>query len=260
MNNLTLRRLDIAGLIQRNPATLPLVGASTAALIWCIKDYRAFLALGPGGVPYNIFGWAAITILVRPFALSENDATWTGDYPPEGAHQDILDLEERKGGRAKLAGIAPHRQMTQKAPDPMKAPLNELFNEMVKNHPKLLETKRSLYEKHHDAIFVQSNLLQDPNSSIPASARISRGEIGHIHHDASVHLYFSPADAKVLIEKNWAERHRLARTKPFLGRVNMFGVAGTYLMIYGPRDEGELETMKTILENSVKFMTGVEQI
>lgn len=40
----------------------------------------------------------------------------------------------------------------------------------------------------------------------------------------------------------------------------MFNVAGTYLMIYGPRDEGELETMKTILENSVKFMTGVEEL
>ncbi|KAL5325313.1 hypothetical protein ACEPPN_006438 [Leptodophora sp. 'Broadleaf-Isolate-01'] len=260
MNTLTLRRLDIPGLIQRNPAALPLVGASTAALIWCIKDYRAFLALGPGGVPYNIFGWAAITILVRPFALSEKDATWTGDYPSEGAHQHILDLEDRKGGRAKLAGIAPHRQMTQKAPDSIKEPLNELFNEMVKSHPKLLETKRSLYEKHHDAIFVRSNLLQDPNSSIPETARIARGEIGHIHYDASVHLYFSPADAKILIEKNWAERHRMARTKPFLGRVNMFNVAGTYLMIYGPRDEGELETMKTILENSVKFMTGVEEL
>lgn len=131
---------------------------------------------------------------------------------------------------------------------------------MVKSHPKLLETKRSLYEKHHDAIFVRSNLLQDPNSSIPETARIARGEIGHIHYDASVHLYFSPADAKILIEKNWAERHRMARTKPFLGRVNMFNVAGTYLMIYGPRDEGELETMKTILENSVKFMTGVEEL
>lgn len=40
----------------------------------------------------------------------------------------------------------------------------------------------------------------------------------------------------------------------------MFGVAGTYLMIYGPRDEEELETMRTILENSVKFMTGVDNL
>lgn len=40
----------------------------------------------------------------------------------------------------------------------------------------------------------------------------------------------------------------------------MFGVAGTYLMIYGPRDEGELETMRTILKNSVKFMTGIEDL
>ncbi|KAG4425313.1 hypothetical protein IFR04_001463 [Cadophora malorum] len=264
MKNLSLRRLDtaqLADLVRKNPGiTIPLVGASTAVLIWCIKDYQDFLALGPGGVPYNIFGWAAITILVRPFALNEKDATWTGDYPSEGAHQEILGLPPRKGGRAKLSGIAPHRQMTQKAPESMKAPLKELFDDIVKKHPKVLETKRSLYEKHHDAIFVQSSLLLDPLSPIPQTARISRGEIGHIHHDASVHLYFSRADAKILIEKNWAERHRLARTKPFLGRVNMFGVAGTYLMIYGPRDEGELETMRTILKNSVKFMTGIEDL
>ncbi|KAL2062050.1 hypothetical protein VTL71DRAFT_6316 [Oculimacula yallundae] len=262
MNSLTFRRSDIASFIHRSPAmiTIPFIGVSTAALIWCVKDYRAFLALGRGGIPYNIFGWALITIFVRPFALSENDATWTGDYPSKGAHQDILDLEERKGERAKMAGIAPHRQMTQNAHESMKAPLAKIFDEMVKKHPELLETKRSLYEKHHDAIFVQSNLLQDSSSTIPAPARISRGEIGHIHADASVHLYFSPADAKVLIDKRWAERHRLARTKPFLGKVNMFGVAGTYLLVCGPRDEGELETMRTILENSVKFMTGVEEL
>ncbi|KAK0105069.1 hypothetical protein ONS95_004567 [Cadophora gregata] len=264
MNKLTVQSLDptrLADFVHKSPAiTIPLVGASTAVVIWCIKDYGAFLALGRGGVPYNIFGWAVITILVRPFALGVKEVTWTGDYPSEGAHQQILDLPPRSGGRAKVAGIAPHRQMTQNAPESMKAPLKEAFDNIVKKHPKLLETKRSLYEKHHDAIFVQSGFLQDPDSPIPQTARVSRGEIGHIHHDASVHLYFSPADAKLLIEKNWAERHRLARMKPFLGRVNMFSVAGTYLMIYGPRDEGELETMRIILENSVKFMTGVEDL
>lgn len=122
MNNLTPQQVDVTELIRRSPTiTIPLVGVFTASLIWCIRDYRAFIALGPGGVPYNVFGWALITIFVRPFALSEKDATWTGDYPSEGAHQEILDLEERMGGRAKLAGIAPHRQMTQKSPDSMKA-------------------------------------------------------------------------------------------------------------------------------------------
>lgn len=40
----------------------------------------------------------------------------------------------------------------------------------------------------------------------------------------------------------------------------MFGVAGTYLMVYGPRDEGELKVVKTLLENSVRFMTGIEEL
>ena len=144
MNNLTLRRLDpahLADLARKSPAiAIPLAGASTAFLIWCIKDYRAFLALGPGGVPYNIVGWTAITILVRPFALSEKNATWTGDYPSEGAHQDILNLPPRKGGRAKLSGIAPHRQMTQKAPESMKAVGQALSNTETASSHDLADT------------------------------------------------------------------------------------------------------------------------
>lgn len=30
-------------------------------------------------------------------------------------------------------------------------------------------------------------------------------------------------------------------------------------MIYGPRDDGELEVLATILRNSIRFMTGVEE-
>lgn len=138
--------------------------------------------------------------------------------------------------------------------------MREVFDDTVAKHPSLLEKKRSLYEKHHDAIFVHPSLLQDPASGVPATARVSRGEIGHVHEDGSFHLYFSPADTKVLIEKNWVERHRLARTKPFLGVMNLFSVAGTYVMVYGPRDEGELDVTRVLLENSVKFMTGREEL
>jgi len=30
---------------------------------WAYVDYRRWLALGPGGVPYNLYGWAQVTWL-----------------------------------------------------------------------------------------------------------------------------------------------------------------------------------------------------
>ena len=78
--------------------------------------------------------------------------------------------------------------------------------------------------------------------------------------DGSVHLYHPAADARVLIEKCWAERHRLARRMPFFPSFQYVSHVGeTYLMIYGPRDDGELEVLATILRNSIRFMTGVEE-
>lgn len=123
-----------------------------------------------------------------------------------------------------------------------------------------MESKLSLYERHDQALFVHSSLVKDAKSAIPDTARISRGEIGHVHNDTSCHLYLAPADARIVIEKGWAERHRLARTTPFLGKMNLYNIGGTYLMIYGPRNEDELLVLKTILRNSVRFMTGCESV
>lgn len=74
-------------------------------------------------------------------------------------------------------------------------------------------------------------------------------------------MYVSPADARVLIDKCWAERHRLARKIPFFpGYQRMLHLGSTYLLIYGPRDEAEMEVLAVILQSSIRFMTGVEHI
>lgn len=84
-------------------------------------DYQKYLALGPGGPPYNIKGWAMITFMIRPFALSYQSRLSTVDYPREGTSVHIDSLPERKGERARTGGIAPHRQLTQHAPESMRS-------------------------------------------------------------------------------------------------------------------------------------------
>ncbi|KAH7018587.1 uncharacterized protein B0I36DRAFT_298276 [Microdochium trichocladiopsis] len=255
----------------RWPVVATSVGTSLLAAFaaWCYHDYQEYLALGPGGPPYSLRGWAWITFGIRPFALSKSGATLVADYPNSGAHDDICQLPKRQGDRALLGGIAPHRQLSQRAPRNMEVYLTNLLNNAAKQYPDSLKIKKSLYERHHDALFVAPSLLQQqawPPSSTdeaccapPECAHIARGEIGHVHPDLSVHLYLSPADARQVIEKTWAERHRLA--VPTTSWVkNKYAIADTYLMIYGPRDESEMEVLSIILANSIRYMTGKENV
>lgn len=113
----------------------------------------------------------------------------------------------------------------------------------------------SLYERHHPALFLCQDVLKSASSGLPNTAIVARGEIGHFHPDLSVHLYVSPADARTLIEKGWAERHRLAVPKTSWVK-NQYAVADTYLMVYGPRDEAEVECLQKMLIASMSFMSG----
>ncbi len=129
---------------------------------------------------------------------------------------------------------------------------------IVEQNTSLLESKLSHYEKHNPAIYVHPSLMSQRSPKLPKIAIVAQGEIGHIHPDTSFHLYFNPADAKVVIEKGWGERHRLARTQPwyFGWKKNLFGIGPSYILLYGPRDQAELVVAKVLLYASARFMTG----
>ncbi|PNH27872.1 hypothetical protein VD0002_g2782 [Verticillium dahliae] len=109
------------------------------ATTWAIKDYNAYIALGPGGPPNNFFGWAIVNIAVRPFCSTKAKATFTDDYPKHGAHNNIESLPRRRGPRASVAGLVPHRQVTQRAPETMRTPVSNLFENAASENPDILE-------------------------------------------------------------------------------------------------------------------------
>jgi hypothetical protein len=113
---------QIHGLKMNSPLTAATIGTGLLAsfAVWCYKDYQDYLALGPGGPPYNVKGWAWITFAIRPFALGKSGATLVEDYSEHGAHESIQNLPVRRGERALLGGIAPHHQMSQRAPEVMR--------------------------------------------------------------------------------------------------------------------------------------------
>lgn len=132
-----------------------------------------------------------------------------------------------------------------------------LFTSVALNNPQLLQQRVSGFERHHFALFLHPSVLAKP-SNLPETAIVSRGELGHIHSETSLHLYFSPADAKVIVEKGWAQRHRCARTQPwwFGGGKHMWKIGDTFLIVYAPRNEEELDVLATLIKASASFMSG----
>jgi phospholipase/carboxylesterase len=81
----------------------------------------------------------------------------------------------------------------------------------------------------------------------PAAFMIGR-EFAHLHprEDGSLHMVLDPATHRLAMEAGWAERHPLA---------GKFAPAGT-VMIYGPRDAAELETVCLLVLQSHRFASG----
>ncbi|OCT53367.1 hypothetical protein CLCR_10510 [Cladophialophora carrionii] len=240
---------------------IALVLAVFSGIYWCIQDYRFFLSLGRGGPQYNAVGWFKVHIMTRPFTLAQQDQTWTGDYPDDGARKEIMALPIRQGPRPIIRGIAPQRQFDQRPEPEMNLRVLDIFSSFVKANPHLLQERLSHAEKHNLALFVHPSLMSKPDN-LPEVAPIFKGEIGHVHGESSLHLYFSPADAKIIIEKGWAERHRCARTQPwwFGGIKAMWGIGDSFLIVYAPRNEAELDVLKTLIRASAMWMTGEQPI
>jgi hypothetical protein len=99
-----------------------IVGSAVVLLFVALQDYREFKALGPGGTPYNVFGWLFVTLVLRPLSLSRNGTTRYDDYDMKDGpvSEGLLDLPKREGHKPLVMGIAPQRQMSQQAPESMR--------------------------------------------------------------------------------------------------------------------------------------------
>lgn len=81
--------------------------------------------------------------------------------------------------------------------------------------------------------------------AVPTLIAKCKREVAHIHEsDVSGHLLLPFADAKVVIEKGWGERHRMTGSALIpLG----------YTMLYQPRNTEELDTFMRIFEAGIEY-------
>ena len=71
-------------------------------------------------------------------------------------------------------------------------------------------------------------------------------ELGHVHPDGTLHLTLPPDLAREAIDAGWADPHPLTRH---------WGVE-TYVLLFAPRDAGELDVIAHLVANAHAYVTG----
>jgi phospholipase/carboxylesterase len=93
-----------------------------------------------------------------------------------------------------------------------------------------------------------SRALRLRDGGLGVAAFMVGREFAHLHpaYDGSLHMTLDPAQHAEALAAGWAERHPLA------GRF----APSTTVMVYGPRDAAELETVMQLVERSMAYARG----
>ena len=91
--------------------------------------------------------------------------------------------------------------------------------------------------------------LDEEHAGGPDEAFMVGTEFAHLHppYDGSLHLVLTEPEARQVIERGWGEFHPL---------VEQGVMPPTNLMVFGPRDAAELETVWTVVQASYANATG----
>jgi len=91
------------------------------------------------------------------------------------------------------------------------------------------------------AIYVK----RDVKSINPVAHKIFY-EVAHVHpSENSLHVYVSPQDAKLVMKRGWGQRFPVSWLAP-----------PSWIMVYAPRTEEEVEVVREIVRAAVCFAVG----
>ena len=145
----------------------------------------------------------------------------------------------RAGPRPSTTVTNPHTQLTQNAP----RELQESVFSFASSLPGVVVGPSAVSVPGARAFH-----LPAVSEGAPGAFMIGH-EFAHIHpeRDGSLHLTLPPADVEAVIENGWAERHPLAGSH---------GLPSNIVMVYGPRNPGELEVVEDLLRASHGHASG----
>lgn len=158
-----------------------------------------------------------------------------------GATTDFQ-LPARPEPRPHATATNPHVQLDQNAPPE----LQERLFERARDLPGV-QVEPSMISVPGARAFV---LAEEAAAGGPAEAFMIGREFAHLHppSDGSLHMMLPLDLARTVEEQGWGEQHPVAR---------MGLIPPTAMMVYGPRDKGELEIVWDILRASHGFAAGV---
>ena len=151
-----------------------------------LKDYNAFLALGPGGTPKTFTGYLRVSYL-RLFTINDpfRPPSLAGPVFPTSGY--LRQLPRRSGPRPTVAGIAPHRQLNQKCTAELHHSLRDGLHKLAAASPSLVRKGSSCFEKHGLALFLfPCTKSAPPDTAHPGCSHLNptcqdTGEICHLH-------------------------------------------------------------------------------
>ena len=149
-------------------------------------------------------------------------------------------LPERAGQRPRTTPTNPHTQLDQ---NPEELLVRKLAQKVF---------ALSDVEERPSAISVpgaRALWLRDEVPAGPQEAFMIGREFAHIHPlpDGSLHAALPPELAEEAIEKGWAEQHPVAR---------MGYISPNVVMIYAPRNAGEIEIVAGLVTESYRYAGG----
>ncbi|KAK9366784.1 hypothetical protein V1509DRAFT_216820 [Lipomyces kononenkoae] len=226
--------------IGRPGLTIALASLSTIVAYLGYRDYKAWLSLGPGGLPHNLVGYVTTSFL-KLFAIKKprDFASVLGDSLQIGKYLSPDNIPYRQGDYPIVAPWpVPNRVLNQTAPEEFKIEAHQTIysvKDVVLANGKHLPLKvaKSFLEKHSDALFANEILAQF--------------EAAHEHPvDGSIHVNLHPSDARLLIERRWGELH------PCAGKVK--GIPAGFTLVYPPRNQLELDLVNQFIQASAQHL------
>ncbi len=153
----------------------------------------------------------------------------------------MLTLPAREGPTPRTTSTAPHQQLDQiPSPESHAALKARAFDfPSVERRPSIISVPGA------EALW----LLEEGGHSC-AEAFMRENEFAHVHppYDGSLHMMLPEGDVPELFERGWGEHHPLVPA----GRA-----PPSCVMVFGPRDQGELEVILGLIDASYKFARGL---
>ncbi|KZM28147.1 uncharacterized protein EKO05_0005834 [Ascochyta rabiei] len=225
-----------------------IVAASTAVMLAFCYDFKSWQSLGTGGTPPTLQGylkirrWGLYLLYKRQNLLDSSPIPDTGtSYIKPGK------LPERPGLPPSITRwTLPQRQHPQHITEGALSKLKNLMQTFASTSPysEYIETRPSKTEGGTGpAIYVKP----DVKTINPVAHKIFY-EVAHVHpSENSLHVYVSPKDAKTVVSRGWGQRFPVTWLAP-----------PSWIMVYAPRNEMELEVVKEIVRAAVCYAVGME--